>query len=98
MHPFDIPSRASDSGPLSQPEPPEAWDDLAIVAEEELRDARRLYRDSLALQRKLRLECLDRAEVAIMQARAALETSGCVITSPEQAELVRAYAATQVLG
>lgn len=70
-----LPSRASDAGPLSQPEPPMSWDDHAIAAEDELRDARRLYRDDLALQRKLRAECLGRAQTELDAARAAMEVS-----------------------
>ncbi len=64
---YSLPGRPSDAGPESGP--PATWSELLDDAEDELRTARRCYRDTLAVQRELRIEALDRAEIAISRAR-----------------------------
>lgn len=56
-------------------EPSLTWADHIDAARDELLDMLRLNRDDIALERKLRLECLDRAQDAIDAARAALGVS-----------------------
>jgi hypothetical protein len=58
---FIIPSRASDAGPLSQPEPEPDWRDHLEAAKDAINDAGRLYRDDFELRDKLRREALETA-------------------------------------
>jgi len=75
-----LPNRASDAGDVSTPEEPMTWDELAYTAEDYLRDARRMYRDDIAQQRRMRIEHLERAAHLIRQAIAALEMPARVET------------------
>lgn len=92
-----LPSRASDAGPDTRPsqhERPPTWDDYALVAEEELHAVQKLYRDNPALERKLRLECIDRAQTALDEARTLLV--GVQVAGQCEARQMAIYAAERV--
>ena len=66
-----LPGDPTDAGPLphASDDPPPDFADLCMYAQDELRDVWRLYRDVPSVQRKLRRECLERAEEYIRRAR-----------------------------
>jgi hypothetical protein len=71
--PESLPGNPTDAGPDTRNnEPPPAWDDLMMFAEEESCFARRRHRANTKEGRRFLVEAIDRAEAFLAAAKEAL--------------------------
>ncbi len=68
--PETLPGNPTDAGPdIRANQPPPSWDEFLMYAEDELKQARRLRRDSRSDERRLQIAAIERAEQFLADAK-----------------------------